>query len=520
MIDVMDRTLPEVAFALRRKEVSATDLVEEAIRRHVATDSSGRAYKLFDEEGARESARVADRRLAADPEPPPFCGIPVSVKDLYGVAGLPTFAGTVRHLPKRWEADGWLVRRLREQHAVFMGKTHTVELAYGAVGINPHWDTPRNPWDAEADRIPGGSSCGAGVSLWARSALLALGSDTGGSIRIPAAMTGTVGHKITQGRWPTTGVVPLSSTLDTVGALSRSVADSEFFFGAIDPAHGDPQAFRAQQSPSGAGTANGRGPRIAIPHCAIWTDCQPDVGDVLTAALDELGVSGWSRSETDGRLLDAARDLYMTGGIVAAECVAFLQRELPGWRELLHPMVGGRLAGAPAIESAQYADALVVRRTMMDRTAALFGDADLLALPAAMITPPISASLDAMEAYIQANATALRPTCPISMLGLCAISILGALYQRQGSGTLLFSRFIPVISFNLINYAAGLTNVSWWTFTWATGLGILPLTFLMVLFGDRMWSGEAEIWIWIFVAGLVGWLAWIVAMRYRQRSSR
>ncbi|MCP4318040.1 MAG: TVP38/TMEM64 family protein [Hyphomicrobiales bacterium] len=92
--------------------------------------------------------------------------------------------------------------------------------------------------------------------------------------------------------------------------------------------------------------------------------------------------------------------------------------------------------------------------------------------------------------------------------------------QRQGSGTLFFSRFIPIISFNLINYAAGLTNVSWWTFTWATGLGILPLTVLMVLFGDRMWSGEAEIWIWMFVAGIAGWLVWIAAMRYRQRGVR
>ncbi len=125
---------------------------------------------------------------------------------------------------------------------MFVGKTHTVELAYGAVGMNPHWTTPRNPWDAGTHRIPGGSSAGAGVSLWEGSALVALGSDTGGSVRIPASLTGTVGHKTTKGRWPTDGVVQLSATLDTVGALTRSVADSVHFFGAIDPAWGDPAA--------------------------------------------------------------------------------------------------------------------------------------------------------------------------------------------------------------------------------------------------------------------------------------
>ena len=146
MAMIFDRPLAEIAEALRRREVSATELTEETIRRHEATESSLAAYKHWDPRGARDAARGADERLRVESEPPPFCGVPVSVKDLYGVEGLPTFAGTARRLPRLWETDAWLIHRLRSQGAIFTGKTHTVELAYGAVGVNPHWDTPWNPW--------------------------------------------------------------------------------------------------------------------------------------------------------------------------------------------------------------------------------------------------------------------------------------------------------------------------------------------------------------------------------------
>jgi aspartyl-tRNA(Asn)/glutamyl-tRNA(Gln) amidotransferase subunit A len=219
----LDLPLSRLAAELRQGGVSAGELVEEAVRRHGERGARLHAYKHFDADGARRAAGTADRLLREQADPPPLCGVPTSIKDLYGVEGLPVFAGTARQLPESWSRDAWLVGRLRAQGAVPMGKTHTVELAYGALGINPHWGTPRNPWDTRTHRIPGGSSCGAGVSLWEGSALLALGTDTGGSIRIPASMTGVVGHKTTQGRWPVEGVVPLSSTLDTVGGLTRSV---------------------------------------------------------------------------------------------------------------------------------------------------------------------------------------------------------------------------------------------------------------------------------------------------------
>ena len=211
-------SIAETGLMLRTRELSAVELCEAAIDRHQSLGDALHAYRHFDSEAALGAARDADRLLAAGTGGP-LCGIPVSVKDIYGARDMPTYAGSARQLPEDpWSSDAWLVDRVRRAGGVITGKTHTVEFAYGGVGMNPHWGTPHNPWDAETARIPGGSSCGAGVSLWEGSALLALGSDTGGSIRIPAAFTGVVGHKTTKGRLSTDGATQLSSTFDTAPA--------------------------------------------------------------------------------------------------------------------------------------------------------------------------------------------------------------------------------------------------------------------------------------------------------------
>src|SRR5262249_19063321 len=158
------------------------------------------------------------------------------------------------------------------QLGVIMGKTHMVEFAFGGTGLNSHHGAPYNPWDATAHRSPGGSSSGAGVSLLEGSALLALGSDTAGSVRIPACMTGTVGLKVTLGRWSTDGVVPLSRTFDTPGLLARSVADAAYGFAALDPALGDAEGFIAK-----ADTVSLDGIRIAVDGGFFWNDCDPGI---------------------------------------------------------------------------------------------------------------------------------------------------------------------------------------------------------------------------------------------------
>ncbi|MDX1645953.1 MAG: amidase [Longimicrobiales bacterium] len=411
--------MAETIATLRAGRISARELVDSAIQRHEELGPRLRAYKHFDADAARRSAEEADRLLVSG-RGGPLCGIPVSVKDVFGVDDMPTFAGTARRLPEDpWSRDAWLVRRIRDAGAIVMGKTHTVELAYGGVGVNPHWGTPLNPWDVDVARIPGGSSCGAGVSLWEGSALLALGSDTGGSIRIPAAFTGVVGHKTTKGRLPTDGVTRLSSTFDTVGALTSSVADSVWFFGCVDPGWGDPEPLVETLE---ARTLDGV--RILVPECGLWDDCSPEIVELLTAALEELQSAGAEVSRRAAPLIDEAYRHYMEGGIGKAEISHWLSRHLPEWREILHPTVGARIEGALPLDGEAYREALSEHRRLTALAGALFDGADVLVLPANLVTPPaVSDVMDDLERYKEVNRETLRPTCPVNMMGLCAVSL-------------------------------------------------------------------------------------------------
>ena len=419
MNEMLSRSIADIASALRDGEFSATELMTAALDRHGQFGERLQAYKLFDADRALESAREADQLLASDDDAPPLTGIPISVKDLYGVDGLPTFAGTPRQLPEKWSRDAWLVAQLRGAGAITVGKTHMVEMAFGGVGINPNWDTPWNPWDAETHRIPGGSSSGAGVSLWEGSALIALGSDTGGSIRIPAAFTGTLGQRTTRGRWPTEGVVPLSHTLDTVGALTRTVEDYIYFFGCVDPQWDDPQMLVERLA-----TTELANVRMAVPQCGIWEDCELDIVDELDGVLSHLSNHAGSLVEIDGGLLDDAFELS-TGRrpITSTECRAFLETELPEWLDILHPIVGIRVAQGLTLDDPEYLAALEGHRSLVNQASKLFDEADILVLPGNVISPPPVADLADLDRYGEANAAILRPTYPISALGLTAISI-------------------------------------------------------------------------------------------------
>jgi len=307
---------------------------------------------------------------------------------------------------------------LRRQLGVVMGKSHTVELAFGGLGVNPHWGTPSNPWDARAHRIPGGSSSGAGVSLWEGSAMLALGSDTAGSVRIPASLTGTVGLKTSVGRWPTQGIVPLSPTLDTAGVLARSVADAAYGFAAFDPHWG---RFEALADRIGGLTL--ADVRIGIAGTPFWDDCSPGIAEAVRGALDELGRKGVRFEEVELPEAKDAFELLRQGSVVAAECDTFLEAELPAWREQLDPIIKMRIADGGAISARE----LLLRRRRMaaiSRTAATrFGSCDVIAAPTVPLTPPTVEEVADLKAYRQANMAALRNTCVANLVSLCALTM-------------------------------------------------------------------------------------------------
>ena len=417
-----------IAADVRSGAARARSLVEDAVRRHEASNLG--AYIVFDADGGRRQADAVDAAVARGEDPGPLAGITVSVKDLYGVQGLPIRAGTKRELPERWQREGFLVRSLRRLGAVIVGKTHTVELAFGGIGLNPNTGTPINPWDPVEHRAPGGSSSGAGVSLWEGSALIALGSDTGGSIRIPAAATGVAGLRHTTGRWPTDGVVPLSTTFDTVGFLTRTVDDTRYIFRAIDsvaPAASPPDG-RPDGRPDGP-TAHRdplAGLRIGVPRSGLWQETQPDIAVVLMRALAELDNAGAHVVEVDAPELHEAGERYMAGGLlIPPERTESLERHLPGWTAILDPTVGKRLERANEISAVEYIALLRLRQRLSASLHARL-DAeriDLLATPTPPITPPTLSSLEDLDVYRTVNRAMLLGTSPASMLDMCALSL-------------------------------------------------------------------------------------------------
>ena len=413
-----------IAADVRSGAATARSLVEDAVRRHEA--SSLGAYIVFDADGAFRQADAVDAAVARGEDPGPLAGITVSVKDLYGVEGLPIRAGTKRELPGRWQREGFLVRSLRRLGAVIVGKTHTVELAFGGIGLNPNTGTPINPWDPAEHRAPGGSSSGAGVSLWEGSALIALGSDTGGSIRIPAAATGVTGLRHTTGRWPADGVVPLSTTFDTVGFLTRTVDDTRHIFRAIDslaPGAGPPDG-----RPDGPTTHRDplAGLRIGVPRDGLWQETQPDIAVALMRALAELDNAGAHVVEVDAPELHEAGERYMAGGLlIPPERTESLERHLPGWTAILDPTVGKRLERAHEISAVEYIALLRLRHRLSASLHARL-DAeriDLLATPTLPITPPTLSSLEDLGVYRTVNRAMLLGTSPASMLDMCALSL-------------------------------------------------------------------------------------------------
>ncbi len=420
MVDREDRSLREIVGAVAAGRMTAVELMEAARERHEALNEDLGAYCAWDAEAALEEARLADGVRLRFGVRGPLHGIPVSLKDHFGVRQFPTWAGTSRELPKRWRREGPVVQELRRQLAILPGKTVAVELAFGGIGINSTFGSPRNPWDSEVDRVAGGSSSGAGVSLQEGSALLALGTDTAGSCRIPAAMTGVVGLKTTRGRWSTNGVVPLSSSLDTVGLLARSVEDAIYGFAALDPTTElGPRDLVERLT----GAADPRRLRIGVIHEQLWDDCSPGVAEAVQEALAELEQAGASITSVTVAEAREAEALLRCGSVVSAELDELLEAELPAWRERIDPIVATRIADGGGITAREYLARQRRIRTASQAIVCKFSGLDALACPTVPRTaPPIEALAD-LSAYRRENFLSLRNTCLANLLGLSAITI-------------------------------------------------------------------------------------------------
>ena len=408
MTELSSATIAELGQALRAGRVTARSLLDRALANR--NEALG-AYKLWMPGRAARAADLADAAFAQGLDFGPLHGLPVSVKDLFGLAGTPTHAGAPRPLPARWEAEGPVVAAVRRGLAVITGKTHTVEFAFGGVGSNPHWGTPRNPWGGQAHRVPGGSSAGAGVSLLEGTAVAALGSDTAGSVRVPASFTGTVGVKTSYGRWALEGIVPLSPSLDTAGVLARSVADAALAFAALDP------ACRTPPRP-----AEPAGLRLGLVE-GFFDDCGPGVAEAVRAALAELEGRGAEVRSFDLPEIAVAHEVFGQGGLAVPEFAAFIENELPAFKATLDPNVRSRFESFGAVTATDY----LGRKMRLARAAAAanarLAGIDALVGPTTPIAAPLLQHAAEGEGYRRHNMAALRNTMPGNMLELCGLSI-------------------------------------------------------------------------------------------------
>ncbi|MCD6073123.1 MAG: 2-amino-5-chloromuconate deaminase [Rhodospirillales bacterium] len=412
-----DLPLLETARALRARELTSQAIQRQNEAAWQTLEPSLSAYKTWNGDGTKETAILADQLFDRGVDLGPLQGIPIAVKDLYGVRNLPTFAGSPRRLPEIWEREGPLVAKLQHDQALITGKTHTVEFAFGVIGTNSHWQTPRNPWDATTFRGPGGSSSGSGVSLWQGTARIALGTDTAASVRAPASFTGTVALKTTKGRWSTDGIVPLSTTFDTPGPLALTADDLSYAFAAIDSEIDDVVDFVTRARKTAVSS-------LKIGVCnELFNDCDPGIADAVHSALRELEKAGAKLTAYKLPNLSDVLNFSRGGGITPVELAAFLSAELPAWQETLGQDIKERVSTGNNVSGIEYLNRLRSLKDLRRNAVGAFDDVDFIAFPTVAISPPIIDDAIAPSVYNELTRKALRNLSLVNVLGWCAVSM-------------------------------------------------------------------------------------------------
>jgi len=409
------KTIRTLAGELAARSTSSQALVEDALTRIAAPAGEGaRVFLRTRRESALAEARASDALRAHGIVPSPLAGIPVSVKDLFDVAGDITRAGSrVLADAAPAKADALVVRRLRAAGAIIVGRTNMVEFAFSGLGLNPHYGTPKNPWDRASGRIPGGSSSGAAVSVSDGMAAMGLGSDTGGSVRIPAALCGLTGFKPTARRIPTHGTYPLSSTLDSIGPIAHSVACCAL----VD-------SILAGDAPQVPAALPIKGLRLGVVQDYVLDKLDADVAAAFGQALNRLSQAGALVSELRFEALCRLPQINQKGGLVVAEAYA-LHRELIARRGAEYdPRVASRTLRGADMNAADYIDVLAQRAAMIAESARVAAPCDALLMPTVMTIAPAIAPLEADDQlYGRSNVAMLRNTSVVNFLDGCALSI-------------------------------------------------------------------------------------------------
>ncbi|MBO6720010.1 MAG: hypothetical protein JJ913_18825 [Rhizobiaceae bacterium] len=411
---VARRTAGEIALAYRTGEADPVAITEHFLER-IAAAKSENIYIHPTPERARGEARAAMERLREGRPLSPLDGVPIAWKDLFDIAGAPTTAGsTLFRDSSAKTVDAPSVANAAAAGMVSLGKLNLTEFAYSGLGLNPHYGTPRNPNAPDVPRSPGGSSSGSGAAVAAHLAPCAVGSDTGGSVRIPASFNGVVGLKTSEGRIEKVGMVPLSRTLDTVGPLARSVSDCVM----LDMILRGAVAAEPVRVP-----VNGR--RFVAATNIVLDEAETAVIDNYEAALERMEKAGAEVERRPIVALDIVSDMTAQyGSLTAAEAYAEYHKLVDGSqcqmidRRVVHRIVQGRAMSARDILSIQS-----IRAAAIERLDEELGDA-LLLMPTTPTTAPEVEPLEADDDYFhKVNLKTLRNTMLGNMLRLCGLAL-------------------------------------------------------------------------------------------------
>jgi len=408
-------TISQCAAALREGRSSSVSMTEAALERIGApAGEGGRAFTRVYVEPARVEARASDALRAAGLGRSVIEGLPISIKDLFDVEGETTMAGSVARQGEPAATEhAAVVKRLLAAGAVLIGRTNMTEFAYSGLGINPHYGTPLNVWDRGTGRIPGGSTSGGAVSVTDGMAVAAIGSDTGGSVRIPAALCGLVGFKPTARRVPTTGALPLSSSLDAIGPIAPTVACCAQLDAILSGEDYSPPA-----------PAKLRGLRLAVPDTVALDSMDAHVAASFHAVLTRLSAAGALVQEIQIPAFAALASINAKGGFTAAEAWTWHRDLIARAAERYDPRVVSRILRGKDMSAADYLDVLHARTRWIVEVEARIAGYDALIMPTVPVVAPAVAELMASDdAYFHANGLMLRNPTLINFLDGCALSI-------------------------------------------------------------------------------------------------
>lgn len=418
-------TISELAPLLQKREVSPLELTDYYLDRIDDLNPSLSAYIEVLADRARSAATAAEEAIAGGNYLGPLHGIPLAFKDLIDVAGIPTTGGSRLFQGRVPTRHATATGRLAGAGTVLLGKTHMVELAFGGVGTNLHLGTPWNPWDPQVHRIPGGSSSGSAVAVAADLCTAALGSDTGGSVRIPSSFCGLVGLKPTFGRVSNSGILPLDSHLDSLGPLCRCVSDAALLYQALaGPDSSDPDTWSQPVDDVLEDLEDEvTGMRVALPREYFWEDVDPEVEAAVRASVQVFADLGVYVDEVSIEALADLGEVRARGSLTAVEAYANYREYLENDLDVFDPRVARRMLAGGEMTAVEYFE---LQRDFselrQDMSPALVGVDALLTPTTPFAALPVS-DVEADEDYWRINNLCLRNTSAANLLGLCAISL-------------------------------------------------------------------------------------------------